>query len=570
MNERDADAVGAARLHWMGAETLPPALREQLIGAGSQFEIQGEDVVGATLPVFRRRNRQIGELLAHGAETFADRPFLVFPDEQLTFAEFSAVAHRVAAYLRGEIGLQRGERVAVASANSLAYAVTFWAVALAGGVNVGLNGWWTGPELTYGIDLTTPRLVLADGRRQERLLDAGVDAASVADLDDFVATASRASSAEELDASIDEDDPLIILFTSGTTGRPKGATLSHRNFIHHADVITLQTAVRAAQLGVDASLIPPGVSLCASPFFHVSGALPLIIAPGAGTTQVFAAPGRWSEVTHLELTEKHSVTHWAGVPTQFWRLFEHPGFDDFDVSTVRSAGGGGATFAPELVRLFADKLPGAVLGAGYGLSESAGMGVSISGDMYQRNPTAVGVAQPTSEVELRDPGGRPVGEGEVGEICLRHAAVFLRYWNDPEATRAALDDDRWLRTGDFGRINDGLLYLESRIRDLIIRGGENIYPIEIENRLVEHPDIEEAAVVGIDHKVLGQEVKAFVVPKPASGLDAGAVQAWVAGSLAAFKVPSSVEFRAALPHTASGKVMKHLLLEDESQWPSEY
>jgi acyl-CoA synthetase (AMP-forming)/AMP-acid ligase II len=530
----------------------------------AEFEIVEEDVLGTTLPVFAHRKRQIGEILASGAERFAERPFLVSPDDQLTFAEFDVRARRVAAHLIDGCVLKHGDRVAIAGANSPSYAVLFWAVALAGGINVGLNGWWSGPELRHGIDVTEPLLLLADEPRRRRLVDAGVDDSSIHGIDEFVRAVGERGRVAALDTSIDEDDPLLILFTSGTTGRAKGAILSHRNFIHHADVIAMQTAVRAAEMGVDASSLPLGVSICASPFFHVSGALPLITAPGTGLTQVLAAPGRWDEVEHLRLTEQFGVTHWAGVSTQFWRIFEHPRFEEFDVSTVRGAGGGGATFAPELQRLFADKLPGAVLGTGYGLSESAGMGVSISGDLLRRNPTSIGTVQATSEVEIRDEQDRPLPEGEIGEICLRHAGVFLGYWGDPEATAAALTEDRFLRTGDFGRIVDGLVYLESRIRDMIIRGGENIYPIEIENRLVEHPEIDQAAVVGVGHQVLGQEVKAFVVPKVAGTLDAAAVQRWVAGALAAFKVPADVEFRDSLPLTASGKVMKHLLVSDVS------
>jgi acyl-CoA synthetase (AMP-forming)/AMP-acid ligase II len=307
---------------------------------------------------------------------------------------------------------------------------------------------------------------------------------------------------------------------------------------------------------------PPCV-ISASPFFHVSGLnCQLVIAPATGMTIVYPPTGRWSEDVHLELTQRHRATTWTLVPTQLWRLLDFPDLDRYDLSSVRIVGGGSAVWPPELLRRLEERLPNARpgLGLGWGMTESNGTGTQLRPDATYLHPTSIGTASPTVEIEIRDPAtGEPLGEGEVGELCIRTPALFLGYWNDPEATRAALSDDRWYRTGDFGHAVDEYLYLEGRRQDLIIRGGENIYPAEIENRLIEHPGIAEVAVVGVDHATLGQEVKAYVVTHEGATVTADDLRAFAAGALASFKVPSHVEFLDELPHNATGKVLKHLL-----------
>jgi acyl-CoA synthetase (AMP-forming)/AMP-acid ligase II len=304
-------------------------------------------------------------------------------------------------------------------------------------------------------------------------------------------------------------------------------------------------------------------SLMVGPLFHVSGIVPLVFSMDNGSRQVMPPVGRWSEVTHFELTEKHRIQLWAGVPTQFWRLLQHPDFEKYDLACVVAAGGGGANFPPDLVRLFQDKMPAVSLRNGYGMSESAGMGTVTVGPMFVARPDAVGTANPATEVEIRGPGAsgddEVLEEGEIGEIYMRTAAVFLGYWNNEAATADALMPGRWYRTGDFGRIENGMLCLESRMRDMIIRAGENIYPTEIENRLIEHADIDDVAVIGVPHQQLGQEVMAVVVRRSGSDLSAADVQRFAAETLGAYKVPTHVKFRDELPYTQSGKVLKHEL-----------
>jgi acyl-CoA synthetase (AMP-forming)/AMP-acid ligase II len=549
-------------LRWHDDDRLTPGQRAALCGPGAPFERTVEPVLGADVEVFVQRPRSLVEVLRTSAQQFGERPYLVFSDgggleETVTFADAPERAGAVAAVLADEYGVGPGDRVAFASANSLDYALAELAVVSLGAIIVGLNGWWTGPELAYGMELTQPTVLFGDEARLQRLAEVGIDGTPMLSVD------GRAPLPE---VAIDEDDPFMILFTSGTTGRPKGATLTHRNMVHMGSALMYGRAVSMMLSNVPppSADAPPPASICASPFFHISGTAPLFGTGGRfGTTLVFPPVGRWDPEVHLRLTADHRVSSWSGVPTQYWRMLEHPDFDSFDLSALALISSGGAPFPPELMRVLNERIPTAQISNGYGMSESMGAGTILSGARYFTHRESVGAPYPTLEIQIRSGEGRDdrnvLPEGEVGEICLRGAVVFKGYWDDPDATAKVLDDERWYHSGDYGRIEDGVLWLESRMRDLIIRGGENIYPMEIEHRLIEHPDIADAAVIGVEHRTLGQEVKAVVVLHDGASIDETGVQEWVAAGLAKFKVPSYVEFRAELPYTQTGKVMKHVL-----------
>jgi acyl-CoA synthetase (AMP-forming)/AMP-acid ligase II len=557
-------------LRWHDDEQLTPEQRAALSGPGAPFERTVEDVLGAPVEVFVQRPRNLVEVLRDAVAQFGDRPYLRFPRETVTFSGLPERTAAFAAVLAEEYGVGQGDRVAFASANSLPYALGEWATVALGGIIVGLNGWWTGPELAYGVQLTSPKVLFGDEARLDRLAEVGITDGDVpmipfGTLVEQVAT--RADTGVELpDVAIDEDDPFMILFTSGTTGRPKGATLTHRNLVHMGSAMAFGRAVTMLLNGVVPSPdAPPPASICATPFFHISGTAPLFMTGARfGSTLIFPPPGRWDPRTHLQLTAEHRVSAWSGVPTQFWRMLEHPDFDAFDLSSLTLVSSGGAPFPPELMRVLNEKIPTAQLSNGYGMSESMGAGTLLSGARYVTHRESVGAPYPTLEVQIRDDDRAVLPEGEVGEICLRGAVVFRGYWDDPDATAEVLDAERWYHTGDFGRIDDGVLWLESRMRDLILRGGENIYPMEIEHRLIEHPDIADAAVIGVEHRTLGQEVKAFVVLHEGASLEPAAVQEWAGRSLAPYKVPAYVEFRDSLPYTQTGKVMKHELEREPS------
>jgi acyl-CoA synthetase (AMP-forming)/AMP-acid ligase II len=567
---QDAPPV-PAHLDWRGASLLPEEVHHALLGPGAPFELVSELVLGHDHLVFKQRPRTLRQMLDEQAAVSADLPLLISPDRTWSYADAVADIDAVALLLQETYGVQAGDRVAIVAANYAEYAILMWAIVTSGAIVSSLNGWWTTPELEYGIGLSKPVLVAGDERRLARLVDGSVpDGVPTRLIFDLYTEAKEFRGRAPRPASITEDSPAVILFTSGTTGRPKGATLSHRNIINFAMVNRFSAAVAAATapappVGAAAGTArPQGVTIVSSPMFHISGMVAALITPAAFPAKlVFPEPGAWDPEQWLRLTSQHRVTMWSGVPTQFWRLLRHPGLESYDISSVLTIGGGGAVFPPELIREMHAHLPGVRLSCGFGMSETVGLGTLTGGDLFVNVPESVGVAQPTTQIEVRDVMGTVVPEGEIGEIYIRTPSVFLGYWDNPEATAAVLDHDRWYSTGDFGRIEGGLLFLESRRSDMILRGGENIYPIEIENRLVEHPDIEDAAVIGIDHPELGQEPMAFVVPREGSVLTATDVMAWCGVALARFKVPAQVEFRTELPYTQTGKVMKHQLVSEQ-------
>ena len=554
-------------MQWRDDELLSDDIRNMLCGPGAPFELVEEEVLGEKLRVFAQRPRNMRDVMVTAAEKHGDSPYLVFGDETVSYRELPGRVASYAAVLTEEYGVGKGDRVAIASANTVEYALTIWACIVSGAIVTGLNGWWTGPELAYGVELTQPKVLIGDEPRLQRLTEAGAQVdAPILRWEELAAKVAARGEAPLPDTTVDEDDPFIILFTSGTTGRPKGATLSHRNIIHFALSSGLRGAVSAmlANTGTTASPMA-AASLCAGPFFHISGIAPIMMGgPFYGTSIVFTPPGRWDETTHLELTAKHRIATWTGVPTMYWRLLEHPDFESYDLTCVTAISSGGAPFPPELIRLLQEAFPGVGVSQGYGASETMGAGTLSFGPLMEHHPDAVGRATPAIDIQIRDDDGNVLGMGEVGEICIRSAVVFLGYWDNPEATAASLWPGRWYRTGDFGRIDDDVLFVESRMRDMILRGAENIYPIEIEHRLVEHPDIADAGVIGVDHRELGQEVKAFVVLAPGAELSESEIQEWVAQALARHKVPAYIEYRDELPYTATGKLIKHELETEDA------
>ena len=427
-------------------------------------------------------------------------------------------------------------------------------------------------ENVGGIELTEPKVLIADRRRLERLggdpgvpvilMDAGPD--DTPTVDDVISAYQGASLP---DCEIGIDDPAAILFTSGTTGRPRGAIQTHRNFFAYLMCAFMIGARQFLRFGGE-TMDVGGPTLACSPLFHVSGLHACaVMAVGAGFNHLWTT-GRYDAEKILSLTEEHGIARWSGVTTQVWRLVEHPRLADYDTSSVVSIGGGGSMWSPELQEICRTALPHARVSVtiGYGLTESSGLATSAADDVLRDHPDSVGYPLPTVGVRITDDAGAELPEGSVGNICLSGPMVTPGYWNDPAATAETIRDG-WLRTGDYGYLRDGLLFLVSRRSDLIIRGGENIYPAEIEQRLDAHPAVSESAVIGVSHRELGQEVKAVVViadERPVTDL-IEELESWVADTLADVKVPAHWELRTdPLPRNATGKILKQVVQGDAS------
>ena len=547
----------------------PQAIEAQLTGPGAPFEVVEEEVRGERMPVFKNRPRSLRALLdqslAHG-----DKEHVVHGEERITFAEHYSRAGALATAFRERYGLRKGDRVAILAANCHEWVLALWATVGSGGVVAALNGWWQGDEILYGIQDSEPTLLIGDPRRLERIAghDPGVPVletgAAFAELEAEFAGRGFPK------AEIAEDDPAVILYTSGTTGRPKGAVNTHRGICGFAQVgmynglkNMMLAAERARERGEEPEGPPPPTcSLVTAPLFHLSGLYGSAVTMLSVGGKTVYRSGRFDPEDVLRLIEKERVTTWSALGSTPYRVVSHPAVRKYDLSSMSNLGSGGAPTSPEIQRRLREVFPrgGRNMGLGYGLSESVTAVAMIGGAELAEHPTSVGRPVATHQVEIRDADGKAVPEGVEGEIFIRSPYVMLEYWRKPEASAESLLPGHWLRTGDIGRFEKGLLYINSRARDMILRGGENIYPVEIEHRLEAHPEVAEAAVLGVDHEELGQEVKAVVVPRDGAALDTQVLAAWVGETLAGYKVPAHWEVRETpLPRNAAGKVLKNVL-----------
>ncbi len=541
------------------------AVEAQLLAAGAPFELAEEEVLGERIQVFANRARSLRDVLLRGRE-FAEAEYMVFceaeRERRYTFAEHEKLVASAAAALKARFDVGPGDRVAILAANCPEWIISFWATVSLGAICVGLNGWWTEDEIRYSIGHSKPKVLIADRRRAARITGA-LDVPTLIVEEGFENLLAAHAGAELPTQPIAESDPAIILYTSGTTGRAKGVVHTHGNvtnmlmvsFFHGARLMMANP--KQAELPQLANSI-----LVTSPLFHVSGLhCAAVTALGGGAKTVWPM-GRFDPETTLALIEREKVTGWGYTATVLHRLLNHPKVAEYDLSSFRSVGGGGSPIPTPLIEKAHALFPQCshTMGVGYGLTEGTAFGTLNAGEELTDNPSSVGRPVPIVEVEIRDSQGRALAEGEEGEIHLRGPLVMLEYWEDAEATNAAIKTGRWLKTGDVGRLEDGKLYIASRKRDLILRGGENVYPFEIEQRLELHPGVAEAAVIGVDHPELGQEVKAVIVFETDEEIAAEALRSWVAKTLAYYKVPSVWETRKKpLPRNATGKVLKNAL-----------
>ncbi|MCT9934286.1 acyl--CoA ligase [Planotetraspora sp. A-T 1434] len=540
-------------------------VQAKLTAPGQLFEMEEVEAGGNKIRAWKHAPANFRVIL-ETSRFHGDKDFIVYEDERITYEEHFRLAATLANRLVTDYGVRKGDRVAIAMRNYPEWIVSFSAVLAAGAVAVPLNAWWTAPELEYGMADSGATVLIADGERAERLSGSGVPT--------IVTRAGGANWAEVLGevsadvtlpaVEIGPDDPATIFYTSGTTGRSKGALGSHRN-LGQAPMTVAYALLRGLALaGKDPAAAAGGrrATLLTVPLFHVTGCFAVLmgtIFSGGCLVLMY----KWDPLRALELIERERITGMSGVPTNAWQLISHPSFRDHDISSLESISYGGAPAPPKLLERISELLPNRTPANGYGMTETTALAICNTGPDYVAKPDSIGLPLAVVDVKICDPLGAEVPTGEVGELCMRGPIVIMGYWNRPDATAETFVNG-WLHTGDLARVDDeGFVYIVDRAKDMVIRGGENVYCAEVEAALFEHPAVDDAAVIGIPDDELGEQVGAVVRLKPEATATAEELRDFLRGRIAAFKVPVQVWFREAeLPRNPGGKILKtHLRKE---------
>jgi acyl-CoA synthetase (AMP-forming)/AMP-acid ligase II len=542
------------------------AALDRLVSDGAPFALTGIERFGRTLPVIAAAPPTLAHYFAYFCAQHGDTPFLVAGDERLSFAQTYAAARKVAGGLVEGHGVRRGDRVGIAMRNAPAWIVTYMGVLMAGGVATLLNGWWQGNELCDGIADTGTSLVIADEPRALRIAECGGHGAELvtldvsAPVDDAVAPLlARGGGTETALPELTGDDLATILFTSGSTGLSKGAFSDHRgvvqgvfNYLVNAlAMLDIQT-----QDGVQSTLQP--AALLNVPLFHVTAEIPLMLQSFAMGRKLVLMP-KWDAEEAMRLMQDEKCTYFVGVPLMSYEIMTHPNRGKYDLSTVQAYAAGGAARPPEHVRRLEDEMGGGHPLLGYGLTETNAVGCGNIGENYLSKPASTGPASPPLvDLAILDDDGNALPQGERGEISIRSICNFLGYWNNEEATRAAVTPDGYFRSGDIGYLDeDGYVFIVDRKKDIIIRGGENISCQEVEAALYEHEAVAEAAVFGLADDRFGEVPGAVVHLQDGATLDAEGLLAFLRPRLAAFKLPARIWFSAeALPRLGTEKIDK--------------
>ncbi len=541
---------------------------------GERYEVETIEVAGVPMRAFKHAPSSLREIFATARDR-GEETFLVYEDERWSFAEVMTHVDAMAALLVDHYGVAPGDRVAIGMRNYPEWVIAFAAITSVGAVSVSLNAWWTPDELDYALDDSAATVLIADIERVERAaaacerLDCRILAVRASG--DLPAGVDRWENIRPLGAPMPEvtvtpDHDATILYTSGTTGHPKGAVSTHRAVVQALMGFGCKTVLdrlrRPPTAEAAANALPPTFILIV-PLFHVTGCVPVMLSCFASGLKLVMMY-RWDADRALELIERERVTNFVGVPTQSWDLLESPRFATTDTSSLVSVGGGGAPAPPELVKRVASSFKAGKPNIGYGMTETNAYGPGNSGQDYIDHPTSTGRATPILELAVRDPDGNDLPVGERGEIWFKGPHLIRGYWNKPEATAETTAEtivDGWLRSGDIGRVDDeGFVYVEDRAKDMVLRAGENVYCAEVEAAIYEHPAVYEAAVFGVPHERLGEEVATVVYVRPGHELAVADLQAHIGQRLASFKVPSIVKIvHEALPRNPAGKILKREL-----------
>lgn len=544
----------------------------------SPLQVEERAVNGVMMKTWKNAPKTLAEIFQM-AEPYGQRVFCVYENERITFEANRKAALALSQALIRD-GIKKGDRVAIIIRNLPEWPVAFWAAALAGAIVTPLNAWWTGPELEYGLIDSGAKIAIVDSERWERLREhidqcpelkkvyvtravEEIADPRVARLEDVIKTPqdwAHLPAAANPAVTLEPDDDVTIFYTSGTTGKPKGAVITHRNIvsnIFNALCAQARAFLRRGEIPPQPDPNAPQKGILLSvPFFHATGCFAVMIpATMAGSKLVLQR--RWIADQALELIERERLTNAGGVPTIAWQIIEHPRFNEFDLSSLETISYGGAPSAPELVRRLKERFPKLTVGQGWGMTETSATAVSNTAEDYELRPSSCGVPSPTGEVKIVGANGKTVPTGEIGELWYKGPIVVKGYWMKPQATAETFHEG-WVKTGDLARVDEeGFIYIVDRAKDMLIRGGENIYCVEVENALYDHPAVMDAAVVGIPHRILGEEPGAIVHLKPGAAATEAELRHFVSQRLAAFKVPVKILFmQETLPRNPNGKILK--------------
>ena len=546
-------------------------IRGALTGPGDHFEIEEVMIDGRPVKTWKNAKQNLREFV-NGSLEYGDTDYIVLNDERLSFNDHFRQVARMSNALIDKFGIRKGDRVAIAMRNYPEWSVAFWSIVSAGAVVVPMNAWWTPREMAYGLTDSGARLVFCDDKRLERIQEIEeelpVEHLVVARADsipegahDMGPLITEGEGDKLPDVDLHPDDEATMFYTSGTTGFPKGTIGTHRNFCSsgmNSLYSVFQTLLRGGTPLLEMAKMAK-VQQCMMlpvPLFHVTGCQGVLLSAFSNGGKIVMM-NYWEPGTALDLIERERVTAFVGVPVMTSQLCDQPGVEQRDMSSVKNLGSGGAPVPPELAERIRKTFPNTTVSNGYGITETSATLSAISGPDYEERPTSCGVPAAVVDIRVVDSQGQDVPRGEAGEIWVRTPALVKGYWNKPEATAEAFVDG-WYRTGDVGRHDaEGFLYIEDRIKDMVIRGGENIYSAEVEAALSEHPQVKMSCVFGIPDEAMGEEVGAVVEVDPGTELDEASLQEFVAKGLAGFKVPSKIWLQdSPFPLGATGKVQK--------------
>jgi len=548
----------------------------QLTAEGTPWHIEKTTIDGIEYNYFPGAPKTLAELLDAGRNHDADTEFLIYEDERISFGDFFSRVDALAHSLQNELALEKGARVALAMRNYPEWMIAFAAIVYAGGVPVPLNSWGQAAELEYGLSDSGSSIAFFDQQRFNFVADklAGLGVTAIVARPEGELAQGHYSISALIEAgqgktattpSTDTEDMAMIMYTSGTSGNPKGAVSSHRAVCQ--SIFNFELAGNAAAMsdfepvGKMLERGHPPKSLLAVPLFHVSGCHSVFLLSLRGGRSI-CMMYKWDKIKALEIIQKERITTVNAVPTMLVDLLDAKEWNDYDTSSLFAFGAGGAAQPPGLSQKIYAQLPDSFPGTGYGMTETNATGFMMTGRPYRENPTSTGLSTPIVELRILDENGQPVKAGETGEIQFKTPTAISSYWGKEEATKETLIDG-WVITGDVGyQDEDGFLYITDRIKDMVIRGGENIASLEVEAAALTHDAIQECAVFGLPDEKLGEELAIAVVLQPAATLSTEDLQAHIATQVAKFKVPSKVFFESeALPRNATMKLLKKPLKE---------